>query len=214
MKTQEKLLAISLREQGKSVKEIAKVVNVSSSTVSGWVGNVKLTDQQRKTLKEQQYRFSISNWKSKTCRQARLDARKIGEQEAVGEPLHVAGCMLFWAEGTKSKSSVIFTNSDPNMMKLFIRFLREIYDIKNDEVSLFCAVHDCDNTTFVEDFWCEELGLKRENLRKTQIIKSGTGKKNKHLYGIARIAIYNMKIVQRIYGAITKYAEIAIPKWQ
>lgn len=36
--------------------------------------------------------------------------------------LHLAGCMLYWAEGAKSRNTIEFANSDPNMVRLFCRF--------------------------------------------------------------------------------------------
>lgn len=41
--------------------------------------------------------------------------------------LHVAGCMLYWGEGNKGKNDLAITNSDPDLLRLFLRFLRECY---------------------------------------------------------------------------------------
>ena len=52
MKKQEKEKAIALRKQGLSVNKIAKEVGASKSTVSLWVRDIKLTDEQKQQLKD------------------------------------------------------------------------------------------------------------------------------------------------------------------
>jgi hypothetical protein len=34
--------------------------------------------------------------------------------------------MLFWAEGSRERNAVIFTNSDPALVSYFARFLRRL----------------------------------------------------------------------------------------
>jgi transposase len=42
-----------LRKQGKSIKDIAKELNVSASSVSNWVRKVELTNEQIEALRQQ-----------------------------------------------------------------------------------------------------------------------------------------------------------------
>jgi transposase len=46
-KHKEKNLAMILRKEGKSIKEIAKFLNVSAGSVSIWVKQIKLTEKQK-----------------------------------------------------------------------------------------------------------------------------------------------------------------------
>lgn len=43
------------------------------------------------------------------------------------------GCMLYWAEGAKSRNTLTFANSDPAMIRMFARFLRECFDLKPED---------------------------------------------------------------------------------
>jgi transposase len=53
MKTRERELARSLRiDQGRSLKEIASELAVSTSSVSGWVRDVELSPEQHQALRE------------------------------------------------------------------------------------------------------------------------------------------------------------------
>jgi hypothetical protein len=40
-----------------------------------------------------------------------------------GDPLRLAGCMLYWAEGRKHKNALALINSDPDMLMFYLRFL-------------------------------------------------------------------------------------------
>ena len=57
-------------------------------------------------------------------RERRAAYQKEGRAAAgAGDPLHLAGCMLYWAEGSKRRGGVRLVNSDPNMVVFFRRFL-------------------------------------------------------------------------------------------
>ena len=37
--------------------------------------------------------------------------------------------MLYWAEGSKERNSVLLCNSDPHLVRFFRRFLAECFDV-------------------------------------------------------------------------------------
>ncbi len=47
----------------------------------------------------------------------------------LGEPLHQAGCLPYWAEGSKSRNTVTMANSDAYLLRLFMRFLGECFSL-------------------------------------------------------------------------------------
>jgi hypothetical protein len=48
-----------------------------------------------------------------------------GDSARQGDVVHAAGCMLYWAEGSRSRHAVEFVNSDPAMVAFFLRFLSD-----------------------------------------------------------------------------------------
>jgi hypothetical protein len=46
-----------------------------------------------------------------------------------GNVLHATGCMLFWAEGSRNRNTLCFTNSDPAMVRFFVGFLRTCFGV-------------------------------------------------------------------------------------
>jgi transposase-like protein len=219
MKLELKSQAIKLREQGLPITQIAKQLCVAKSSVSNWVRNVILTQQQIEELKTKNpiYNKQISGAqiKSKKAREKRLAYQNEGKRKAQENNfLHHAGCMLYWAEGSKSKNQCKFTNSDVHMVKLFVRFLRECCGVKNENltISINCYTNNGLSKSDIENFWTKNLSLDYSNLRKTQEnirprSATNTIKHNKLLYGIVCITVNSTELVQHIYGAIQEYAQ-------
>jgi predicted transcriptional regulator len=148
-----------LRQLGMSVKEIEKKLGVSRSSVSLWVREIELTEEQVITLRtSERYVESKKHGAEANAakhRELRRAYQQMGRLKArEGSPLHHAGCMLYWAEGEKSKNTVNFVNSDPNMMLLFVRFLREEMQVADDKISIriHCHTSDVDEIERIESF--------------------------------------------------------------
>jgi hypothetical protein len=135
------------------------------------------------------------------------------------DPLHVAGCMLLWAEGSRRRNSVEFTNSDPAMVAFFLRFLRACFGVPDSKVAVTCnlfADHVARQRE-IEQFWLDLLGLPRTCLRKSTVnVYSKYSKKkrqNRLPYGTCRLKVCDTSIVQHIYGAIQEYAGFDREEW-
>lgn len=125
--------------------------------------------------------------------------------------LHLAGCMLYWAEGAKSKNSVAFVNTDVYMMQLFMRFLRECYEVPDNKIAVRCRSHVGNKTPLqeVEKYWLETLCLPESSLRKGSLEERiATRKTNRYEYGMCTVQIYDTSLCQRIFGAIKHYVGI------
>lgn len=134
--------------------------------------------------------------------------------------LHVAGCMLYWAEGKKGRNAAVFSNSDPHMCALFCRFMRECFAITDDRLSFSINAYTNNGRTIkeIEAFWLDLLGLPRSSARKhmtNHFPTSSSGRKrNKLPNGVCTIRVaQSTPIVQHIYGAIQEYAGIDCPEW-
>jgi transposase-like protein len=211
MKKQLKEKARYLRKVvGKSIKSIAKELGVSSSSVSIWVKDIELTKTQKQKLKATMLNAGTKA-SAKMYREKRISCQKAGFSEIRENNLHLAGCMLYWGEGSKGKNSVVFTNSDPHMMNIFLRFLKECYGTNDENISVTCHSHVLSTKKLyeVEAYWLKVLNLPAECLRKgfveTRIPKR---KSVKYPYGICTLTVNKTDLVQRIFGSIKGYAGI------
>lgn len=224
MKEKEKSEARKMRkEEGKSVKEIARILGVSSGSVSYWVRDICLTNDQIQSLGESRCKARISLIKNGLDNRLKLqDEGKAMAKRFRSEPLFSIGCSVFWAEGSKSRNSVEFTNSDPDMMKLFLKFLNEYFCVKMSDVSIRCRYYtDLSNVGEPEKYWLDYLGLPDECVRKSCVNyypKSNSVDRKKYShgklrYGVCRLVLHNIEITQKLYGAIQELTGVDKPEW-
>ena len=67
----------------------------------------EMTDHQRRALPV------VERWRN-IRRTYQEEGRRRARQ---GDPLHQAGCMLYWAEGTKNRNTACVTNSDVHLIQ-------------------------------------------------------------------------------------------------
>ena len=222
MKLKEKLEARRLRkEEGLSLKEIAERLNVAKSSVSLWVRDVELTDDQIAVLAEKSchYKQAGCRW-SEINREKRREYRQRGKDKvAKNIDLFVAGCMMYWSEGAKDRNSARLANTDVFFLKLYKKFLVDCFDVKENELKLHihCYLDNGKDLDNIESYWCKELNLSRDAFMKTTIVKkhpmSKGLKKNKHPHGVATLVLNRTDVVQEIFGAIEKISGYNEPRW-
>jgi hypothetical protein len=220
MRTAARIEARRLRSvEGRSVKDIAQAVGAPQSSVSLWVRDVALSVEQRDNL-VCRARARRTRSRAAHYRERRLEYQADGRRRARnGEPLYVAGCMLYWAEGSKSKNAVQFVNSDPAMARYFVDFLRTYYDVRDDSFCISCNLFadHLEHQQEIELFWLDTLGLPATCLRKSTVNAYSKYSKKKRQgrlpYGTVRVCVHSTAIVQSIYGAIQEYGGFERPEW-
>ena len=132
---------------------------------------------------------------------------------------YAAGCMLYWAEGGKTRNAVRITNADPEVLVFFARFLRMHFDVASDEMRIHCNLF-ADHLVRqreIEQYWLRRLSLSRSSLRKSVVnVHSKYSKKkrtNRLPYGTCRLVVHSTRIVQTIYGSIQEYGGFDRPEW-
>ena len=126
--------------------------------------------------------------------------------------------MLYWGEGSKQRNGVAFTNADVDMHRLFLRFLREAYGVRDDAMRLSVNCHLGNGLTVqqIEDWWLTALLLPRTCLRTSTVNRtSGASKRVRRplIHGTAQLRVGSTWLVQSIYGAIQEYAGCDRSEW-
>lgn len=211
------------RDEGLSLNEIAARLQVSKSSVSLWARDIVLTEPQIAQLTAQNPLYN-GQLRSSQLSKERSRAVRAGYQEAgrlrarQGDPLHMAGCMLYWAEGSKGRCDVAFTNSDPEMVTFFVHFLKHCYRVQKHEMVVYVNCFDDQEAVgTIEDYWLTRLDLPRTQIRKTTLNYFSSYSQKKRVgnlrYGTCRVVVHRTEIVQNIYGAIQEYAGFQCEKW-
>jgi hypothetical protein len=205
-----------------SMKAIAKEVGASLSSVSRWVRDVELTAEQRATLEAQAFNGHVKGRAINAAvrRDSRVLAQDEGRQLAERqEALHVAGCMLYWAEGAKDRNQIRFTNSDPEMARFFVKFLRTYFNLEDANIKITCNLFadHVERQREIEQFWLDTLQLPQSSLCQSTVnVYSKYSKKkrmNKLPYGTCRVVVSRTRIVQSIFGSIQEYAGFDREAW-
>jgi hypothetical protein len=201
------------------MKQIATQLGVSPSSVYLWTRDIEITPAQRaRNMKRSRTAFS-ETWRRKH-RQKRAAYQQEGRRAArAHDPLHMAGCMLYWAEGTKRRGAVRLVNSDVHMVAFFRRFLTECFRIQAEDLALSLHVYTGNGLSVraIEEYWLNALELPRSCLRKHAInaypTSSSGRKRHKLPYGVCSLTVYRTRVAQHIYGAIQEYAGFEEPAW-
>jgi transcriptional regulator with XRE-family HTH domain len=220
MKTAAQATARYLRSaEGRSVKEIAKIVGVSQSSVSVWVRDVVVGESQHRALAERA-RMARNRARSAHFRTRRQTFQEEGRALAQsGDPLYASGCMLYWAEGSKGRNAVQFVNSDPAMVAFFATFLRSYFDVPDEAFRIDCNLFadHLEHQREIEQFWLDTLRLPGSCLRKSTVNvyskHSQKKRRNKLPDGTVRMCVHSTQIVQSIYGSIQEYGGFERPEW-
>jgi hypothetical protein len=201
------------------MKEIAARLGVSPSSVSLWTRDIALTATQR-ARNHTRGRRSAASKRIARNRERRLRWQSEGRQQArPGEPLHLAGCMLYWAEGWKSRNTIVFANSDLHMARLFCRFLRESLGVTKEQITVSLNVYTGNGLSVeeIENYWLGGLSLPSSCLRGRILDHyptSSSGRKQNRLpYGVARVRVHSTRLLQHILGAIQEYGSFEEPRW-
>lgn len=226
MKTAEREQARELRrERGLAVKEIARLVGVAPSSVSVWVRDVPLTLEQREVLRQmnpaynRQLRGATRN--AERGRARRREYQDEGRALArTCNALHIAGAMLYWAEGDKgSKNTARLSNSDPDLLRLYVEFLRTHFEVPNEKLRVTCHLFadHLERQLEIEQFWLDLLDLPRTSLCRSHVNVyskySQKKRQNKLPYGTTRVCVNSTQVVQSIYGSIQEYGRFERPEW-
>jgi transposase-like protein len=212
MKKMERLQAIEMRKEGKSVRAITKELGVSKASVSYWVRDVLLTDEQRVRL-EGTRRKGLEGG-SVGYKEQSLERRRVYQQQGREVAKHceqgyAMGCMLFWAEGSKKRNSAVFTNTDGDMVAFFVRFLKKHFGCRVEDFTIRLNAY-LDNGKSVEDierYWSNKLELVRGCIRKS-VYKRGDGNGGKYPYGVCSVQVCSGEIAQKLFGSIQELVGI------
>lgn len=209
-----------LRSLGMSINEIEERVPASRSSISLWVRDIKLTEEQRHRLAEKGCSPDRVEMHVKKFRSLREHYQKEGRGMAKsGNRLHITGCMLYWAEGAKNKNAARLANIDYVLLTTYVKFLKECYSVPDSKIKLRISCYTDKGKTKeeIENFWLETLSLPRTCLGKTLVNYDPRGKndnkRKKRTWGVCEVAVCSTKLVQSIFGAIQEYSGVDNTEW-
>jgi hypothetical protein len=184
-------LGKDLRRLGLSYGEIMVLIPVKKSTLATWCREVRLTEEQHVAIRTRTgSREGIPRDTNRRRRTeislVRIDALS-QTPVLMTDPLWVAGAVLYWAEGAKTRNHLKMANADPRALRLFIQWIRAYLDPDAD-FSLQLHLHEGNDESEARSYWRAETGLTTANFHKTFIKPKGTGHRKNHLrHGVCTV---------------------------
>ena len=117
------------------------------------------------------------------------------------------GLGLYWGEGNKSNMySVRLGNTDPELIKTFMKFLTDLFDAKKEKMRFSLQIFSDINPEKALDFWINHLNVSPIQFCKVIITKSGSigTYRNKSVYGVLTIHFHNKKLRDIINGMLPR----------
>ena len=203
----EKQEAINLRRNGKSYKEIHDTLGIPKSTLSDWFST---KDWSREIARKLNKESSLESLKRliflNTQRKSHLDNLYVQAREEAKEefhflrndPLFISGMMIYWGEGDKRTSGQVrVSNSDPEMIKIFLSFLNKMCGTSSSRIWFNLLVYPDNDIKKVEAFWQSFLGAEKESFQKSVRLK-GKEKTKRLEYGICNVGISSRYLKEKM----------------
>ena len=194
------------------MNEIKSKIGVSKSSVSLWVRDIQLTDNQKMKL-SQKGLTKESIEKRRTTRLGRENARRQiivdgAKKEIPGlsdQELKLVGIALYWGEGGKAnRGSVQLSNGDPRIIQLMMKFFKRVCKVPKEKFRGHIHIHPHLNVKKSEHYWSSISGIPLNQFYKTysKPNKSSQSKKNSLPFGTFDIYVHNTELFLKIKGWI------------
>ena len=162
IKQKERDLALLLRKKGLTYNEILSQVKVSKSSLSLWLKDVGLGVKQKQRITEKRNKARLKALEVITNKRKQsvqfllsaglVDIGKISKREVL-----IIGTALYWAEGAKQHENnvsqgVVFTNSDPNLLKVFLVWLERCCLVQKKDIifELYIPAHPPEKKVLIQ----------------------------------------------------------------
>ena len=199
--------AFELRKQGKTYREIEKLLGISRSTLCEWFKNEKWSKHIKKSNTEKQREISSEHLnKMNEARHVMLEKKyKKVEEDAEKEfeiykndSLFMAGLMLYAGEGDKSSRNLIrMSNSEFYLHLVFIRFSEKFLNVGREKIKVWLLLYSDHNIEKCLEIWSKKLNINKSNFNKSQVIM-GKEKTKKLQYGVGNSIISSTSLKKKI----------------
>lgn len=182
-----KAAVLKLGKTGKSYTEIRKLFPIPKSTLSVWFKNAgkKPPSREKQLAHLSRIRLIASATKRRQKKEWVDKAGVAGLKEAAKlnlsdkTTLKALLAMLYWSEGSKHPKvyGLIFTNTDPTLLFLYISLLRATYPIDESRFRVRLHLHYYHSHKEAIRFWSERLQIPSSQFGKIHVKKRSVQKK-------------------------------------
>lgn len=210
--------AINFRKAGYSYNMICEELNLSKSTVADWTRKIPYTPNEDVFKRTKLAHIKSGMFKHHQRMAEVEEMRKIATEElgiVTKRDLWFLGIGLYVGEGSKTHEYVRIINSDPEIIKMSVRWFKKVCGLKNENFSPALHLYPDNNVKKTIDYWSKTIKIPKIQFGKTQIdkrINKSQLKKHKLPYGTLHLYIKsngNKEFGKRLHRRIIGWIESA-----
>jgi transposase-like protein len=205
-----RIKALELRKKGRSYSQIKLELGVSKSTLSYWLREYPLSKERIKELRGNNQKriekFRETMRKKREGRRGRVFVQEKDSLLPMSErELYIAGLCLYWGEGGKTaEAQLTLSNTDPEMLRFFIKWLMEGLGVKRDQIKARLHIYSDMIEGSELNYWSKALGLRKSQFNKTYI-KKNTSKRITYKsrgHGTCNLIVYGRDYYEKVMMGI------------
>jgi hypothetical protein len=177
-------LGRELRRLGLSYGEVMDQIPVKKSTLATWCRDIELTPEQIDAIRSR--RAPAPGIPRGTQRKRRREVEliraqaKLEAEHLVRDPFWVAGVVLYWGEGSKTKRRLALANADPAALRLFRDWSMRFHETDGGWRGRL-NLHADNDEPGARRWWAYELSIPVSDFTKSFVKPDGTGHRKNHL---------------------------------
>jgi hypothetical protein len=186
-----------LRAEGWTVPQIAIQVCAAKSSVARWVSDIPFTPGPR-------HRGGPAvNHPLRTARlsdeQTAADDARVAIGEMSPRELFLVGLALYAGEGAKTGNTLRFANSDPNLIRLFLVWLRTSFVIDERKLRVALYLHDGLDLDLAVRYWSDLCLIPRTQFTKPyRAVADASRRVAKHPMGCPSVRYSDVRVFRRV----------------
>lgn len=193
---EEKLIVKMYVDNKFSTVQISEFTHFSTSQIDRIL---EINNVQKRSISEAIIQLNITKFH-------KIPFRLKYDLSSIENDLKITGIMLYWGEGAKTGDGVKFANSNPEMISVFLMFMRKICGVDEKRIKVMIHFYPDQDVGFLKSFWSSTTGIELENIYRPHMLvgKKGTYKK-KSIYGTATIHYSDKKLLEQLLRWIEEY---------
>ncbi len=199
--------AVRLRGMGYSFAEMSERLKVSKSTAALWTRTVALSGRAktRLAMRRELGRLHARKKRALLVRTALSHAERVAYDDVRNLRMNATffrllSSLLYWCEGEKSNddSTLLFANSDPKLVHLYLRSLRSGFPLDESKFRVCVHLHEYHDKQEMVRFWSKVTGIPLRQFIKPYF-KAHTGVRKKSDYrGCASVRYYDAGLARLV----------------
>ena len=173
---------IQLRKKGYSLPEIKNEVHVGYGSVYRYIQGIDILPKYRKIW------FGKRGGSIKRMKMKELIAKKYATKLVMSlskKEKMIFLTALYWGEGSKADFNLM--NSDPQLIKVFILGLQEVFGIDKSRIRISIRIYEDLDRKISLEFWSQVTGIPIDKFINVDVINGK--KKGKLPFGMCRVRI-------------------------